>query len=370
MIKSTNRGISQVCLEHYDFLKQIGVWDLLTDLEIDIHDYDHLFSEILEMLSHQSALDLINFVLTCFLNKFVPQKLLFAIEEPPEGILKIYYYENLKPVAHVQDVIWYKSLKAKFSKDPRPLNAESVEKHFSKNLGEYVPDFVLPLRGIGGVYGMILFGKKVIGDTYSDREKNYIQKLMFFFSVCLQNTLHHQTSITDAKTGLFNYPYFMKRLEEETLRAHRQHTGTALLLMDIDFFKNLNDSAGHLAGDAVLAELGRTLKSLLRAEDILARFGGEEFILLIPNCSENSLIEISERLRKTVENMVTVFEGRELQITISLGATYAEAGIPVKPRNMILEADAALYRSKAEGRNRTTLYSPEEFSQEFLRQKD
>jgi diguanylate cyclase len=126
--------------------------------------------------------------------------------------------------------------------------------------------------------------------------------------------------------------------------------------MDIDHFKLFNDTYGHLAGDVVLIELGRILKNLVRSEDVLARFGGEEFIFLISDCKVRTLISIAERIRTTIERIPILYEGQELHVTISLGCSYLHPGNNVTPRTLITQADTALYRSKQEGRNRTSLY--------------
>jgi diguanylate cyclase (GGDEF)-like protein len=155
---------------------------------------------------------------------------------------------------------------------------------------------------------------------------------------------------------LYNHAYFLKRLEEEVGKHRRRGKGFGIILIDIDHFKLFNDTYGHLAGDVVLIELGRILKNLVRSEDVLARFGGEEFIFLISDCKVRTLISIAERIRTTIERIPILYEGQELHVTISLGCSYLHPGNNVTPRTLITQADTALYRSKQEGRNRTSLY--------------
>jgi diguanylate cyclase len=127
--------------------------------------------------------------------------------------------------------------------------------------------------------------------------------------------------------------------------------------MDIDFFKRLNDTQGHLAGDAVLLELAKALKGKLRIEDVLSRFGGEEFTLLLPTTIMPTALEIAERLRAAVEKLKVAYAGKELAITSSIGCAVSGPTNPLAPQEMLSMADEALYRSKENGRNRVTLYT-------------
>ncbi|MDY7030063.1 MAG: diguanylate cyclase, partial [Spirochaetota bacterium] len=117
---------------------------------------------------------------------------------------------------------------------------------------------------------------------YTDDEIVHIDRLMRFVSISLQNAIHYHSSVTDFKTQLYNHSFFMKRLTEELAKVKRYNKSMAVMLIDIDFFKQLNDRYGHLAGDKVLFELARTLEKSLRREDVVARFGGEEFVIMLP----------------------------------------------------------------------------------------
>lgn len=348
-------------LQHFDLLKELGVWDELEHLRKELRDSEKLFSEVLEMYSRNSPESLIDLVISNFLDRFIPSTLLFLIEDPLTSSLSSFFFRNLKPSMAFTSMDWYYSIKNILSPYRGPIHFKQMETQLPlpivTNLKElYAPEVLYPIRGIGGVYGVILFGTKVVAGPYLPQELKYIEKLMLFFSVTLQNILHHYNSITDSKTGLYNHAYFLKRLEEELGKHRRRGQGLGIILMDIDHFKLFNDTYGHLAGDVVLIELGRILKNLVRSEDVLARFGGEEFILLISDCKMRILIDVAERLRATIERIPILYEGKELHVTISLGCVYHPAGSSVTPRSLITQADAALYRSKQEGRNRTSLY--------------
>ena len=127
-------------------------------------------------------------------------------------------------------------------------------------------------------------------------------------------------------------------------------------MLDIDHFKKINDTYGHQAGDEVLKNLSLHLKANLRDTDILARFGGEEFIILLAQTEENPGFIVAERLRDSIENMTTIFEDKEIRITISIGLAFSKY---FDSLNAIIQgADDALYQSKENGRNRVTIYKP------------
>ncbi len=157
-------------------------------------------------------------------------------------------------------------------------------------------------------------------------------------------------SITDALTGLFNRRYIDTALATEFDRARRTHKPLSVLLLDVDFFKKFNDTHGHDQGDRVLQAVGACMKSSIRHYDSACRYGGEEFVMILPETGVQGACTIGNRLRVAVEEMVV--DG--LKVTISLGAaTYP--GLTVGKAEQLLEAaDAALYKSKETGRNRLT----------------
>ena len=179
----------------------------------------------------------------------------------------------------------------------------------------------------------------------------------------LQRSQRHaqleNASRVDAKTGLLNAVTWQREARVEISRAARTRTPLAVAMIDIDHFKQVNDTHGHLAGDAVLATLSATLRALLREYDIIGRFGGEEFAVLLPQTDMTKAKQITERLRaKLAEITVTTGSGGSaeapLQVTVSIGvATLQTARRDLD--ELIAAADAALYRAKAQGRNQVCL---------------
>jgi diguanylate cyclase (GGDEF)-like protein len=170
-------------------------------------------------------------------------------------------------------------------------------------------------------------------------------------NIRLRETLHRQ-SIRDPLTGLFNRRYLEESLQREVARAERTARPLALLMLDVDHFKRFNDSYGHEAGDAVLRALGRLLRQSVREGDIACRFGGEEFVVLLPEATLETAQERAERIRDEARRIRIHREGRYLDpVSVSFGvAIYPDHGVSAE--TLLAAADAALYRAKSSGRDR------------------
>ena len=161
-----------------------------------------------------------------------------------------------------------------------------------------------------------------------------------------------ELSNTDGLTKLYNRRYFMELLDLEFQRAQRYESRLAFVMMDIDHFKEFNDSYGHLLGDRILAEISQILAENLRVNDIIGRYGGEEFGLMMPETDLKGALVVGERYRKRIEEFTMVEVEKQLKITISLGvACYPHPQIHTMD-DLIRLADNALYEAKKYGRNR------------------
>jgi diguanylate cyclase (GGDEF)-like protein len=164
----------------------------------------------------------------------------------------------------------------------------------------------------------------------------------------------HELSITDSLTGLYNRKHLMETLDKEVARSKRHQHDFAVLIIDIDDFKEYNDSYGHLAGDEVLSRLANVFRKSVRDCDYVARYGGEEFILVLPEIGPEDGVKAAERIRKKVVKEKFAGDGKPVQVTVSVGvASYPEDGDD--PQAIIKTADAALYQAKEKGRNRVFL---------------
>ena len=162
----------------------------------------------------------------------------------------------------------------------------------------------------------------------------------------------YELATTDSLTGVYNRRTFEELAEPQLSRARRARVPVSLLMLDLDHFKRVNDTHGHLAGDHVLAAFAGLVRTCLRKEDLLARYGGEEFVVLLPGTSESAAAALAERIREHVASATLRAAGREVRITVSVGLT-SEAGDKLPPLEaMLARADEALYAAKAKGRNR------------------
>jgi two-component system cell cycle response regulator len=168
-----------------------------------------------------------------------------------------------------------------------------------------------------------------------------------------------QMANTDFLTGVLNRRAFMQRMEAEVNRSHREHEGFSVILMDIDHFKKINDNYGHQTGDRVLERLGCELLENIRSYDFVGRYGGEEFIICLPDTGTELCLQIAERMRVKIEELRISPPGDKessLQVTASFGVSsfLLETEMGVDP--VIKRADHALYAAKSEGRNRVCVY--------------
>jgi diguanylate cyclase (GGDEF)-like protein len=164
-----------------------------------------------------------------------------------------------------------------------------------------------------------------------------------------------ELSMVDEFTGLFTKNYVLRRLEEEMKRADRQHSTLAVSMLDIDDFKRLNDTFGHQFGDDVLKRVAATLKQNVRLYDSVGRYGGEEFLLLLPDLVESGAVALIERLHEKVAEERFYEDGQELGIGFSAGLAVWDQ--KVSAEEIVRQADCALYSAKRAGKNQTVRYS-------------
>lgn len=155
----------------------------------------------------------------------------------------------------------------------------------------------------------------------------------------------------DSLTRLWNRPTVFEMLEKELSRMEREDTGVGVIMMDIDHFKNVNDTYGHLVGDEVLRESARRLTSVCRSYDSVGRYGGEEFLIILPGCHDTCIASHAERLRLAISQQPMRIGDIELHISASFGATYALPAFQAPPEGLLRTADTALYQAKRAGRD-------------------
>lgn len=238
----------------------------------------------------------------------------------------------------------------KGAKDPRFKKFEEEEEKLKSVIS-------VPLKIKNKVIGVINADNKREGDVFGIDDLQLLSAFANQAAIAIQNAQLHQEikqqAITDGLTGLYNFRYIKSRLEEEVKRAQRFKHYLALIMADIDDFKNFNDTYGHPEGNKVLKSLANILHSNIREVDIVARYGGEEFIIILPEANREEAEKIAERIRSKVEkcNFADEKNHPERKITISLGITscFQEN---ITPQGLIQKVDQALYQAKRKGKNR------------------
>ena len=251
--------------------------------------------------------------------------------------------------------------------DGGPLKYAHLERLAADTLARTAPDegarsavnvvtldghLCLPLR-VGGV-GVGVLGVLVRELPVTDTEQHTLEAAAGVLAIGAKNVELvgeiRDNGIRDALTGCFNRAHAMEALRVELRRAQRAQSPLSVVMLDLDRFKDINDQYGHLAGDAVLASTGRLLREVLRGSDAKCRYGGEEFLLILPDTASDAARVVAEMLRGVLARTPVAFGGRSHQVTGSFGVTTATGG-EVDEKSVVARADAALYQAKRAGRN-------------------
>lgn len=219
----------------------------------------------------------------------------------------------------------------------------------------------IELEDLGSTNGTYVNGKKITKCILRNDDRVHLSGNTIFkfaygdeIEIMFQKEMHQMANF-DAVTGVYNKHYLTERLNEEFSFSKRNNVPISILMIDIDFFKKVNDTYGHIAGDYILHGVAQNLKKTLREEDILARYGGEEFMIIMRNSNLESAKILAERLRVGIENETYKFEGEKIKITISLGGASLTNANHETAEKLIDAADKNLYKSKKDGRNRATI---------------
>jgi diguanylate cyclase (GGDEF)-like protein len=360
-----NNKFNQDIIKNYDMLKQIGILDEIENFKNENSSLKELLEESIELFNKYTIMDLINYLTKKMLNKFVPSNLAFILQDDLDpDIPNIICFRNMQIIDTPIKIETLKVYRKFFMLSPTSIEFNAFKVMVDDNNLTDVflplePEIVVPMMGPDGMYGFIVFGKKMLEQKYSKQELTYLDWIMKFTSISLQNNIHYRRANIDLKTGLYNHSFFIRRLKEELARLKRHNFDLSVLMIDIDFFKAVNDKYGHLAGDKIIYNLSKIIDDNKRNEDVAARFGGEEFVVLLVDCNKEFAYIVAERIRKTVEGYDFMFESKKIKITISLGVCCISSKDDYTADALINNADTALYYSKKHNRNRTTIFSEE-----------
>lgn len=255
----------------------------------------------------------------------------------------------------------------KMNKVPLLITDSNDDKRFSgTDYKDIVSIIAMPVEVEGSYWGTIKGISVNKNIKFNDSDLRLLSILSNILGVVLYNaSLFNKISelaITDGLTGLYTRTYFMERLEEEFERAKSNNLSMTVAIIDVDFFKSVNDTYGHVAGDTFLRQISDILRRRFREIDILARYGGEEFAVLISHISISEGFMILEQLRQNIENEkfflpVESYHPVQIRKTVSIGI--AELNQEININELIKKADAALYNAKNTGRNKTCIYKEE-----------
>lgn len=226
---------------------------------------------------------------------------------------------------------------------------------------------LLPLRQKGILLGSINFGSTNATRFTSKHATDFFSHLGAIATFAFENAVNRarllRSGFTDVLTGWHNRRYLQVRLAEELARARRDNETFVCLMLDLDHFKQINDTYGHAAGDEVLRELAQRIESQVRASDVAARYGGEEFVILLPHTDVESGARLAERIRLAVRQKPVSFNAeQEVTVTASIGIASVSPGhhdgdLKNLGDSLLARADVALYRAKSSGRDRIAIGS-------------
>jgi diguanylate cyclase (GGDEF)-like protein len=241
--------------------------------------------------------------------------------------------------------------------DPHSSSGRRPSRPSLEDFMELSPDFVAPVFGISGTVGALV----IAGCPFPlEEERINMSMLSDLLSMALQNATHIDLSKdgkwVDQFTGVANRLYFQLRFESEIRRTENYRQALALLMLDIDEFKIINDTHGHYAGDVVIKKMAEIVKKNTRSSDLVGRFGGDEFMVLITSTTEDQAVSFAEHLREKISTTDISIPGTEVRVRITISG-----GLAIFPSHgqstaeLFRAADDALYASKRQGRNRVLL---------------
>ncbi len=221
------------------------------------------------------------------------------------------------------------------------------------------PSLIIPLRAKEVINGVLVLGDPIGDHDILGEDRKYVENIAVLAGIAVHNAFLYEITTTDVMTRLRLRHFFLDSLGSQLAMSRRNNQELCLIMMDIDNFKSLNDTYGHITGDEVIIGVSRIILSCIRQTDIAARYGGEEFVVLLPGAALDVAGNIAERIRKAVEDASFSYEGQSCSVTLSLGIAEFDSERDENSQILIEKADKALYLSKRSGKNRVTVFNGE-----------
>lgn len=297
--------------------------------------------------------------------KYFANVTLWRLVVPNDGRFQV--IDGFRGEAHIEDVpalsLWdehhWKRQRPRLVRMADPLEEPAPPDHL---VGKAISEIeVLPFARMGRCIGLLSVAAR--HEPFSDLDYKFIRIFGSYFADRISDILLRRQATEalinkatrDALTGLLNRGTIIERLGDQLALSKRAGKPLSVILADIDFFKVINDSHGHLAGDAVLREVSRRLQAQTLSGDSVGRYGGEEFLFVLYPCSAEEVVKAAERFRRAIAETPVAIESdvpSDIRVTISLGTSSTSGQEDARMENLLKRADDALYRSKASGRNR------------------
>lgn len=354
-------------LSSYDNLTNSGMLESLEDLRRKNAQLERLICDMAVIATANSDDKLLDFVIDKTLSTLVPKNFTLILSYNNTDAPVQYFYKALKKEGSPFSSENFLSIQSYFSKSAvngqKVIALNSLGDSFDSSTAATLESegvvSLLPLFAQENLFGVALFSNKITGDSFTSDEVFYIEHLYTILSLALQNKINYHSAITDGKTGLYTYPYFTQKLGEKLDSVKKYGESHALLMFDVDHFKDFNDNFGHIAGDEALNLLAKILLKSVRNDDVVCRFGGEEFLVLLSCVHPSCLFTVAERIRQNIEKATFPYDtprGKELlHITASIGGCIIDSSTVMDASQLLQFVDSALYRSKTNGRNCTTI---------------
>ena len=314
------------------------------------------FQELIDTLFHRfaKAAELDAITLTLLDPDYEIRRILVDLHIP---------YNEMPNLLFLQDETELKELAPRLSQPILGVYSEQLHSMlFPESLTPPASVAAVPLIRHGRLIGCLALGSANAARFTEDMGTEFISHMASIVAICIENVINNEKlkhlGLTDPLTGINNRRYVERRLLEEIGRSRRQGYGLSCMYIDIDHFKQINDSIGHQAGDEVLRAVAGRIKAELRLSDALGRFGGEEFVALLIDAELPEATLVAERIRQSIaEQPLMLVDGHSLKVTVSIGVAALEMNAAADSldntaQTFVARADHALYAAKQNGRNK------------------